>query len=74
MSHRPIRRPVLPASPFNVTIAPPPVERLSVDDLLTHDRHGLGRVIGFESDDMVLVAFGSEVRRMAYPNAKVTKL
>ncbi len=74
MSHRPIRRPVLPASPFNVAPVAPPVERLAVDDRLTHDRHGLGRVIGFESDEMVLVDFGSEVRRVVYPNAKVTKL
>lgn len=65
---------MLPASPFNVTVAPPPVESLSLDDRLTHDRHGLGRVVGFEGDGMVLVDFGSGIRRVAYPNAKVTKL
>jgi hypothetical protein len=70
-----VRPSVFPASPFNVAPPPPPpVAPLAIDDRLTHDRHGLGRVIGFESDGMVLVDFGSQVRRVAYPNAKVTKL
>lgn len=47
---------------------------MAIDDRLTHDRHGLGRVIGIEGDGMVLVDFGSQVRRVTYPNAKVTKL
>jgi hypothetical protein len=50
------------------------VERLVVDDRLTHDRHGLGRVIGIESESVVLVDFGSTIRRVTYPNAKVTRL
>ena len=70
-----VRPSVFPASPFNVAPPPPPpVAPLAIDDRLTHDRHGLGRVIGFESDGMVLVDFGAQVRRVAYPNAKVTKL
>ncbi len=75
MSHRStVRRQVFPSSPFNVAVAPPPVERLAVDDRLTHDRHGVGRVVGFDGDDMVLVDFGAKVLRVTYPNAKVTKL
>lgn len=70
-----VRQSVFPASPFNVAPPPPPpVAPLAIDDRLTHDRHGLGRVIGFEGEDMVLVDFGSRVCRVAYPNAKVTKL
>ena len=74
MTQRTARRPVLPASPFNVLREAKPVERLAVDDRLTHDRHGLGRVIGVESESILLVNFGSTIRRVAYPNTKVTRL
>jgi hypothetical protein len=74
MTQRTARRPVLPASPFNVLREAKPVERLAVDDRLTHDRHGLGRVIGVESESILLVDFGSTIRRVAYPNTKVTRL
>lgn len=67
------RRHVLPTSPFKEPIAPP-LERFAIDDRLTHDRHGLGRVVGLESDTVVHVAFGSQVRRIALPNPKVTRL
>jgi len=74
MTQRTARRPVLPASPFNVLREARPVERLDVDDRLTHDRHGLGKVIGIESESVALVDFGSTIRRVTYPNAKVTRL
>ncbi|MBD0293417.1 MAG: hypothetical protein ICV70_07585 [Jiangellaceae bacterium] len=74
MSQRTMRRPAFPASPFNNQPVAPPVERLVVDDRLTHDRHGLGRVVRVEGDGSVIVDFGSTVRRVIYPNAKVTKL
>jgi hypothetical protein len=74
MTQRTARRPVLPASPFNVLREAKPVERLAVDDRLTHDRHGLGRVIGVESESILLVDFGSTIRRVTYPNTKVTRL
>lgn len=74
MTQRTARRPVLPASPFNVLREAKPVERLGVDDRLTHDRHGLGRVIGVESESILLVDFGSTIRRVTYPNTKVTRL
>ena len=74
MTQRTARRPVLPASPFNALREAKPVERLAVDDRLTHDRHGLGRVILVESESIVLVDFGSTIRRVSYPNAKVTRL
>jgi hypothetical protein len=74
MTQRTARRPVLPASPFNVLREAKPVESLAIDDRLTHDRHGLGRVIGVESESILLVDFGSTIRRVAYPNTKVTRL
>ena len=74
MTQRTARRPVLPASPFNVLREAKPVERLAVDDRLTHDRHGLGRVIGVESESILLVDLGSTIRRVTYPNTKVTRL
>jgi len=52
----------------------PAFDKFEVDDRLTHDRHGLGRVVLLESDSVVHVAFGSEVRRIALPNPKVTRL
>ncbi len=67
------RRPVLPASPFKESVEPA-FDKFEVDDRLTHDRHGLGRVVLLESDSVVHVAFGSEVRRIALPNPKVTRL
>jgi hypothetical protein len=67
------RRPILPASPFKASTEQP-VEKFNIDDRITHDRHGVGRVVLLESDRVVHVAFGSEVRRIALPNPKVTRL
>jgi hypothetical protein len=67
------RRP-LPGSPFNTP--PPvaePVEQFAAQDLVTHDRYGLGRVISTEADT-VLVDFGTVKYRISSPYAKLTKL
>lgn len=69
----PAKRPVLLNSPFQPSVAPT-AEKFSVDDRLTHDRHGLGRVVAVREDDAVDVAFGAEVRRIVLPNSKVTRL
>lgn len=67
------RRPV-PGSPFNKRQpAPAPVKEFSVHDLVTHDRHGLGRVISTQSD-AVFVDFGTVKYRISAPYAKLTKL
>jgi hypothetical protein len=67
------RRPV-PGSPFNTPRPPPqPVEQFAADDLVTHDRYGLGRVISTEAD-AVLVDFGAERYRITAPYGKLTKL
>ncbi len=67
------RRP-LPGSPFNTPpAAPQPVEQFAAQDLVTHDRYGLGRVVSTEADT-VLVDFGTVKYRISRPYAKLTKL
>ena len=68
------RRP-LPTSPFNKTPAEvAPVETYEVNDMVTHDRYGLGTVVSTEGDFAVVVNFGVDVRRIGLPNAKLTRL
>jgi len=64
----------LPGSPFNDMPADPPVERFDVQDQVTHDHYGLGRVLAVENDDAVVVAFGSRNVQIMWPYAKLTKL
>ena len=67
------RRP-LPASPFNTPPPEPePAKEFSVHDLVTHDRHGLGRVVGTEASAL-LVDFGTVKYRISAPYTKLTKL
>ena len=67
------RRPV-PGSPFNKPPPEPqPVEEFAAQDLVTHDRYGLGRVISAEAG-AVLVEFGAVRHRISAPYAKLTKL
>ncbi|NED98640.1 hypothetical protein [Phytoactinopolyspora halotolerans] len=66
-------RRVLPSSPFQ-PISQQPVEKFSVDDLLTHDRFGLGRVVGLGKDNKVYVDFGAGTQTISLPNPKVTRL
>lgn len=68
------RRP-LPSSPFNKAPAEaPPIEIYAVDDLVTHDRYGMGTVVSTEGEHAVVVNFGVDVRRIAIPNAKLSRL
>ena len=64
----------LPGSPFNNMPAYPPVEQFDVQDQVTHDSYGLGRVLVVEDDTAVVVAFGSRNVRIMWPYAKLTKL
>lgn len=64
----------MPGSPFNKPPAvPQPVEEFTEQDLVTHDRYGLGRVISAE-EDAVLVEFGADRHRISAPYTKLTKL
>jgi hypothetical protein len=72
---RAANRRFLPGSPFNSVPADPPVEQFAVQDQVTHDKYGLGRVILVEEDDAALiVGFGSRQVRIMWPFAKLTKL
>lgn len=68
------RRP-LPNSPFNVPEPPaPPAENYTVSDQVTHDKYGLGTVIGVEEGVCVLIDFRSHKERFSTPCTKLTKL
>jgi hypothetical protein len=64
----------LPGSPFNVPVVEQPVEVFALQDRVTHDKYGLGMVIGVEDDIAVLVDFGSQQERITAPYNKLTKL
>jgi hypothetical protein len=64
----------LPTSPFKPPPEAPPVERYELQDLVTHDRYGLGRVILVEGDAAVVVDFAPRKVRIATPFTRMTKL
>jgi hypothetical protein len=63
----------LPGSPFKPP-PPEPQEQFAVDDQVTHDRYGLGLVIGVEDELALLVDFGQHKQRIPVPCSKLTKL
>ena len=63
----------LPGSPFNAPAPPAPAQTFAVRDQVTHDKYGLGVILGVE-DDAVLVDFRPPQRRIPLPCAKLTKL
>ncbi|MQY05812.1 hypothetical protein [Actinomadura macrotermitis] len=63
----------LPTSPFKAPEAPAPLEVFAVDDRVSHDKYGLGRVIGVD-DSAVLVDFGPQKVRVPAPFSKLCKL
>jgi hypothetical protein len=63
----------LPGSPFDVPAPARPAQTFAVHDQVTHDKHGLGVILGVE-DDAVLVDFRSHQQRIALPCVKLTKL
>lgn len=64
----------LPTSPFKPPPPALPAERFSVNDQVTHDRYGLGVVIGVEDEVAVFVDFGSRQERITTPFNKLYKL
>lgn len=73
MTKPPVTRRLLPTSPFAPPVAPNP-KRFAVGDRVSHDEHGLGRVIGIEDEIAVLVDFGLTRKRIMNPFTKMTKL
>ncbi len=75
MNHpRAAGRPVLPTSPFGAPALTPPAEQFAVQDQVTHDKYGLGRVISVEDDTILIVDFGARRVQITMPCAKLTKL
>jgi len=70
---RAVTRRHLPSSPFNAPVARP-VEQYAVHDRVTHDRYGLGSVVGIEAEIAVLVDFGVQRVRITTPYTKLSKL
>jgi hypothetical protein len=64
----------LPSSPFKPPPDAPPPEEFEVDDLVTHDKYGLGRVVVVEGDAAVVVDFAPRRVRITTPFARMTKL
>ena len=62
------------SSPFKPPPEPPPPERFELNDLVTHDKYGLGRVVAVEGDEAVVVDFAPEKIRVVTPFARMTKL
>lgn len=72
VTHRAVsRRP--PGSPFTDVVAAP-IEVFEVGDRVTHDRCGLGRVVGVEPGLAVQVEFASQTVRVLSPFRELTKL
>ncbi|ROQ99088.1 hypothetical protein EDE04_5638 [Streptomyces sp. 2132.2] len=63
----------LPSSPFKAPVEPP-LRQFSVGDRVSHDEHGLGRVVGIEEGIAVLVDFGSVQKRILSPYTKMSAL
>jgi hypothetical protein len=63
----------LPTSPFKAPTALP-VEQFEAEDRVTHDKYGLGRVVGVEGDTALIIEFGTRQVRIMTPCAKLTKL
>ncbi|HUD39165.1 MAG TPA: hypothetical protein VMR14_19860 [Streptosporangiaceae bacterium] len=64
----------LPGSPFNVPLEVEPVETFELHDQVTHDKYGLGVVLGVEEGVAVLVDFHPRRLRILAPYSKMTKL
>jgi hypothetical protein len=65
----------LPTSPFKPPPPAPPAEEFAVEDRVTHDKYGLGRVTIVDSGNASLVIdFGTQQVRITTPCPKLTKL
>jgi predicted 2-oxoglutarate/Fe(II)-dependent dioxygenase YbiX len=64
----------LPSSPFKPPPDDPPPEEFEVDDLVTHDKYGLGRVVLVEGDAAVVVDFAPRRVRITTPFTRMTTL
>ncbi|MFJ6630137.1 hypothetical protein ACIQMR_01850 [Streptomyces sp. NPDC091376] len=74
MTKRPAPRRHLPTSPFKAP-ADPVLKQFTLGDRVSHDQHGLGKVIAVEaSGEAMLVDFGSQQTRIVSPYYGMHKL
>ncbi|MEV5570158.1 hypothetical protein AB0L06_08910 [Spirillospora sp. NPDC052269] len=73
-SSGPAGRRRLPTSPFPPPPAAPPVQEFALEDRVTHDKYGLGQVVGVEPGRAVLVDFGTQKVKILSPYVKLFKL
>ena len=64
----------LASSPFKLPPEAPPGERFELDELVTHERYGLGRVVRVEGDTSVVVDFTPRRVRIMAPFARMIRL
>jgi len=67
-------RRLLPTSPFAAPPLAPPAEHFAVQDQVTHDKYGLGRVVSIPDDATLVIDFGARLIRITVPCAKLAKL
>lgn len=63
----------LASSPFTPPV-PQVVPTFELDERVTHDRYGLGRVVSVEGDQAVVVDFGASQIRLVRPFDKLSTL
>ncbi|WP_104820563.1 hypothetical protein [Kitasatospora sp. MMS16-BH015] len=63
----------LPTSPFKAQPVAA-IETYEVGDRVSHDRHGLGRIVSVDGTAAVIVSFGEQRLRCASPFSKLVKL
>ena len=68
------RRREIPGSPFNVPVEVTPIEHFEPSDRVSHDRYGLGTVIGVEGDIALTVQCGDRRVRVTSPFRSLEKL
>lgn len=62
----------LASSPFNDRRVPAPApQQFEVGQRVTHDRYGLGRVVGLEGDVATRVDFGNRVVRVVLSSGRL---
>jgi hypothetical protein len=65
----------LPTSPFKPPPPGPPAEQFAVQDQVTHDKYGLGRVtVVDDANGTLVIDFGTRQVRITMPCAKLTRL
>ncbi|MEE6273273.1 hypothetical protein [Georgenia wangjunii] len=68
-------RPYLPNSPFNAGRQVPPAEPIPVGAHISHDRHGLGKVVALDGDASIIVDFGNgDARRVPLNSPRIERL